>query len=75
MLFYSSYDLVINQCWMESPDRRLSFQDITVILNSLLEDVAGYVDFSAICRGNMASANDCLAPGYDHLVCNNDDNS
>ena len=43
------YDL-ITQCWVESPAERYSFEEITEVVNALLGDVAGYIDFSAICN-------------------------
>ena len=45
---YCRYSL-INQCWVESPDKRLSFEEIAEALDSRLEDVAGYMDFAVIC--------------------------
>ena len=50
-----SYDL-ITQCWVESPAERYSFEEITEIVNALLEDVAGYIDFSAVCSGVYETA-------------------
>ena len=41
-----SYEL-IGLCWTESPDKRPSFQELVERVNSLLESVAGYLDFSA----------------------------
>ena len=52
----------ITQCWTESPDKRPSFQDLSQQLNSLLEGVAGYMDFSAFSSDLV-----CGAEGYDHL--------
>ena len=40
-----SYEL-IGLCWTESPDKRPSFQELVERVNSLLEGVAGYLDFS-----------------------------
>ncbi len=47
---------------------RYSFEEIIKSLNSLLEDVAGYLDFSAINNANVTTAYDHLARGYDHLI-------
>ena len=52
----------ITQCWAESPDKRPSFQDLSQQLNSLLEGVAGYMDFSAF-SGDSA----CGTEVDDHL--------
>lgn len=46
---------------------RCSFRRITEALNSMLEDVAGYLDFSAICSADITLGYDHLAPRYDHL--------
>ena len=43
---YSRYDLV-SQCWEESPEKRPSFEDLVKEINILLEEVAGYLEFSA----------------------------
>ena len=54
-LHYDSYEL-IGLCWTESPDKRPSFQELVERVNSLLEGVAGYLDFSAFsgeCQGVM----------------------
>lgn len=37
---------LISQCWIESPEERPSFLELSQAVNSLLEGVAGYVDFS-----------------------------
>ena len=54
---------MIGECWTESPDKRPSFQGLCLAINSLLEGVAGYVDFSAFSK----EATHAGAIGYDHL--------
>ena len=48
-LFPCRYNLIA-QCWVESPAKRYSFEEITEVVNALLKDVAGYIDFSAVCN-------------------------
>ena len=55
-----SYEL-IGLCWTESPDKRPSFQELVERVNSLLEGVAGYLDFSAF------SGESLTGQSYDHL--------
>ena len=55
------YEL-IKLCWVESCDKRPSFQELVQRVNSLLEGVAGYLDFSAF-SGESQTA----VQGYDHL--------
>ena len=40
------YDLII-QCWNASPEKRPFFEDLVEEIDSLLEGVAGYLEFSA----------------------------
>ena len=49
---------------MESCDKRPSFQELVQRVNSLLEGVAGYIDFSAFCGDSQT------VQGYDHLEKN-----
>ena len=46
LLLFLRYE-VVTGCWSESPDKRPSFEDLSQAINSLLEGVAGYMDFSA----------------------------
>ena len=70
----SSYDVIMN-CWKEHPEKRPSFAELVVTLTSLLEDIAGYMDFSVLANNEQAVNYDHLygkAPvesqkGYDHL--------
>ena len=63
------YNGLITQCWVALPEKRHSFLQVTKILNSLLEDVAGYMDFSAICGvDETVGRYDHLPPPYDHLA-------
>ena len=39
------YDLV-TRCWEESPEKRPCFEDLIKEINILLENVAGYLEFS-----------------------------
>ena len=55
---------VITECWAESPDKRPSFEDLSQAINSLLEGVAGYMDFSAFSNESARAG----ASGYDHLA-------
>ena len=48
------------ECWIEVPDKRPSFKDLVISVNSLLEGVAGYLDFSAFSAESHWK-------GYDHL--------
>ena len=47
---------------MESPSERYSFEEITEVVNSLLEEVAGYIDFSVVCSSvGMATSGLCVS--------------
>ena len=63
LLFLYRYE-VITGCWNESPDKRPSFEDLSQAINSLLEGVAGYMDFSAFSNESARAG----ASGYDHLA-------
>ena len=52
----------MTQCWDELPENRLSFEDLAETINSLLEGVAGYLDFSIFSGISPARS------GYDHLA-------
>ena len=54
------------RCWNHVPDERPSFGDLVVSLNTLLEGVAGYLDFSALSQANGGQAGG--EEGYDHLL-------
>lgn len=59
-----SYD-VIMKCWEELPDKRPSFAELVVLLSTLLEEIAGYLDFSVLnCSMEKAQRSNA---GYDHL--------
>ena len=55
---------VVTGCWSESPDKRPSFEDLSQAINSLLEGVAGYMDFSAFSNESARAG----TSGYDHLA-------
>ena len=69
------YELIC-QCWTESPDERPSFQDLSQAVNSFLEGIAGYLDFSAFSsEASQTGRYDHLEKrvlngGYDHLESN-----
>ena len=48
-------------CWNEEADKRPSFKELESSLNLLLEDVAGYLDFSTFAVETYSGNN------YDHL--------
>ena len=50
-------------CWKEQPEKRPSFAELVLTLTSLLEEIAAYMDFSAI-TNNERTVN------YDHLYAN-----
>ena len=52
----------ISRCWDEVPENRPCFEDLAEIINSLLEGVAGYLDFS------IFSGISPTKSGYDHLA-------
>ena len=59
-----SYEVILS-CWKERTTERPSFSDLVVIISSLLEGIAGYLDFSLSPRG----LNEALATSsYDHLT-------
>ena len=60
---------MVLQCWNEHTDKRPSFSDLVVEVSKLLEDIAGYIDFS--CLSNAFP--DCEDGGYDHLHKNSND--
>ena len=51
---YTRYDLV-TQCWEESPEKRPCFEDLVKEINILLEEVAGYLEFSAFSRKGLTA--------------------
>jgi len=51
----------MHTCWNEEGNKRPSFKKLVVSLNCMLENVAGYLDFST-----LAALND-FSHGYDHL--------
>ena len=44
-----SYEVILD-CWKECATERPSFSDLVTKISGLLEDIAGYVDFSATPR-------------------------
>ena len=62
-------------CWKEQPEKRPSFVELVLMLTSVLEDIAAYMDFSVITNNEQAMNYNHLyakAPaesqaGYDHL--------
>ena len=47
ILLMISYSVML-KCWSESSEDRPSFVHVVQLLNSLLEEIAGYIDFSAL---------------------------
>jgi len=59
-----SYEVILS-CWKECTAERPSFSDLVVTISSLLEGIAGYLDFSVSPRG----LNEALTTSsYDHLT-------
>ncbi len=58
-----SYEM-ITQCWIESPEKRPSFQELVQEIEQLLVGVSGYLDFSAFPSNDESR-------GYDHLEAYN----
>ena len=58
---------MIFQCWSERADKRPSFSDLVMEISKLLEEIAGYMDFSSISANRPQDEN-----SYDHLVKNYD---
>ena len=54
------YEMIAG-CWAELPDKRPSFQDLVQSVSSLLEGVAGYMDFSAFSSKAIAAEEECGA--------------
>ena len=65
---------MILQCWKEHADKRPSFHDLVTKVSMLLEEIAGYIDFSSMSAAFSHHENgsyDRLAKkchGYDHLA-------
>ena len=57
------------KCWRDLPDKRPSFAELVPILSSLLEEIAGYMDFSILKFSEYSAGCDHLesSKGYDHL--------
>ena len=49
-------------CWRDQPDKRPSFAELVPVIGTLLEEIAGYMDFS-ILTTNV----DLQSTNYDHL--------
>ena len=59
-----SYEVILS-CWKERTTERPSFSDLVLTISSLLEGIAGYLDFSVSPRG----LNEALSiSSYDHLA-------
>jgi len=56
---------VILGCWKECAAERPSFSDLVTKISCLLEDIAGYVDFSVTPRG---LDEDCTTQSCDHFT-------
>ena len=67
-LFKNSYDVML-KCWRDLPDKRPSFAELVPMLSSLLEEIAGYMDFSIFKCSKHSEGYDHLESlkGYDHL--------
>jgi len=66
-----SYEVILS-CWKERTTERPSFSDLVVTISSLLEGIAGYLDFSVSPRG----LNEALSTSsYDHLAKVDEDHS
>ena len=39
---------VFQQCWIEDPNKRPTFEDLVQTLNTLLESIAGYLQLGAL---------------------------
>ena len=53
---------MVLQCWSERADKRPSFSDLVMEISKLLEEIAGYMDFSSISANGPQDEN-----SYDHL--------
>ena len=64
------------QCWNEHADKRPPFSDLVMEISKLLEEIAGYIDFSSISANRPQDENsyDHLVHGYDCLAKRNKDN-
>ena len=63
------YDVFL-QCWNEHADKRPSFSDLVMEISKLLEEIAGYIDFSSISANRPQDENSydrLLKNSYDHL--------
>ena len=50
--FVSRFDLIA-QCWNTSPKERPSFEKLVLEIDTFLENVAGYIEFSEFCGENQ----------------------
>ena len=46
ILFLYRYELVMLQCWSTSSDKRPTFSELAVTIESMLTSMANYVDFN-----------------------------
>ena len=44
MLFLCSYDMLMFSCWKTNPEERLNFADLVITIESILTNVAQYLD-------------------------------
>lgn len=43
----------MRRCWNEAPESRLSFKDLVLAINTLLEEVACYLDVIAFSKNKQ----------------------
>ena len=55
---------IMKECWKELPDKRPNFSDLVTAFSTILESIAGYLDFTATPLTPAENA----GSGYDHLI-------
>ena len=72
---YCRYDVFL-QCWNEHADKRPPFSDLVMEISKLLEEIAGYIDFSSISANGPQDENSYVKNlhGDGHLAGRNKDN-
>ena len=72
---YCRYGVFL-QCWNEHADKRPSFSDLVMEISKLLEEIAGYIDFSSISANRPQDENSYVKNlhGDDHLAGRNKNN-
>ena len=63
ILFSCRYDMIMRKCWQEMPDKRPFFSDLVTTISTTLENIAGYLDFTAVPLTPSA----VCGSSYDHL--------